>query len=186
MSSSGKLLRTEKENVSGYVIGLDASITSFGVYCLPYKCGGEHYGFALGSDPKLGSDTYRTQWLYEEIITTLGNLPRPIVSVCIEDYGPINARSGKITARAEMIGLLKWHFIRELKVPIIAVPPTSLKKFATGKANAKKDEIMGWAAHEGFIASCSDEADAYFCAKLARMLLDGQKVNVNYSRENLR
>lgn len=56
------------------------------------------------------------------------------------------------------------------KAPIVEVSPADLKKFAVGKGNAGKDEVMLAAArHEPAIAN-NDEADAWWLWKLGEAL----------------
>lgn len=108
----------------------------------------------------------------------------PIVIGCFEDYGPVNKRAGKITARAELCGMLKLYMLQSIVAPIVTVLPRSLKSFATGTHNAQKDEMIRKAAEHGFFADTSDEADAFFAARLAHRLYLGEKVGVDYTRTN--
>jgi hypothetical protein len=112
------------------------------------------------------------------------NLPHPIQVVTFEDYGPINARAGKIAQRAEMCGVLKSFFLQQMRLPLFLVKPNALKTFATGKGNSKKDAMMQAAAAGGYFAVCSDDADAYHAAMLGKTLILGNKCGVAYERVN--
>lgn len=183
MQRSSVLFQPNPWECPTYSIGLDPSITSFGVYCQPINHE-EWYGFTVETEPKDGTDTSRIQAIAKEVIEILGDLPHPVSVFTFEDYGPVNARAGKITARAELCGILKWYVLQSIAAPVITIPPPALKQFATGKGNAKKDAVMQAAAAEGFFARCSDEADAYFAARLGQRIILGDRVGVNYIRVN--
>jgi hypothetical protein len=104
--------------------------------------------------------------------------------VCIEDYGPINRMSGKIAQRAEMIGIIKHHVLRVLQVPLITVPPTSLKQFATGNGGSKKEAMLNQANALGYYPDTNDEADAFFCAKLGERVITGGRIGIDFTRTN--
>ena len=100
--------------------------------------------------------------------------------VFIEGYAFATSGTSHVRSIAENTGLLK-HKLYKQKVPIRPVPPTVIKKYATGKGNANK-ELM----YEAFTAELltpsdlqtrltpkskkkrspvSDIVDAYFIAK---------------------
>lgn len=98
-----------------------------------------------------------------------------------EDYGPINKFAGKLTARAEVCGIIKNYLYRERRIPIVLVSPLSLKKYATGNAKSGKDSMVLRASFFGFETSVSDEADAFFCARLGSDILAGKKTGATYT-----
>lgn len=161
------------------MIGLDPSLTSFGVSCLAKVSDGKPSAFSFPTKSTDGSDIQRELHLYSLTIDYIKNAGN-VVLVAIEDYGPINRMAGKITQRAELIGMLKRHLLVECNIPFITIIPTQLKKYATGNAHAKKDAMMQHAAADGLFVNNSDEADAYFLAKLARLVANGDKATVGY------
>lgn len=165
-----------------YSVGLDASLTSFGFYAYPINHD-EEYNLSLCTTPKDGGDTTRVLALADEIIDVMVCLPYKPQIVCIEDYGPINRTSGKIAQRAEMCGIIK-HWTLRYGIPLIMVTPNSLKKFATGKGNASKEQMLIAAAQRGFYANNADEADAYHAACLGEHILTGQDHATDFTRVN--
>lgn len=80
--------------------------------------------------------------------------------------------------------MLKHHFLRLRKIPVIMVSPPSLKSFATGKGNAKKEQMLAACAERGYFPESSDEADAYWAATLGDRILTGGKIGVQFTRVN--
>lgn len=84
--------------------------------------------------------------------------------VVIEGYGFANEHS---LATLVEIGTVVRYLVYHLGRPMLVVPPATLKIFATGKGNARKDQI---ALHlfktYGFEADTDDEADAFALAVL--------------------
>ena len=77
----------------------------------------------------------------------------------IEGYAMM--AKGRVFNIGELGGVLKlvaWEY----DVDILVVPPTTLKKFCTGKGNANKEAMLK-AVHNkwGYLTFFNDEADAY-------------------------
>lgn len=176
------LQQNKHKNSKGprYAVGLDASLTSFGVYM---KClgDGEDYHFCVTStkEKNVASDMHRVVEIADMVVDAVLSLNTLIV--CFEDYGPIGRTAGKITARAEICGIVK-HALYRRGIDIITVTPNALKKFATDNGQAKKDMVMDAAAKQGFFTTVSDEADAFFAANLATEILEGNTVNADFTR----
>jgi hypothetical protein len=105
-------------------------------------------------------------------------------TITFEDYGPINRFAGKITQRAELCGIIKYHALAIWKVPVLMLAPTSLKSFATGKGKASKDDMMRAAHKYGYYPETHDEADAFHAARLGYYIHRGTKTGVSYHRVN--
>lgn len=174
---------TEDDQAPAYAIGLDASLTSFGVYCRPINHE-EWYAFTVTSTAKDGSDAKRAVNIAKEITDTLEDLPFPIRVVGFEDYGPVGRTAGKITARAEMCGIIKAYALVAMRVPIVMAVPGALKVYATGDNKASKEKMVNTAFNQGFAAQNNDEADAYFAAQLAQAVLNNEKTGCAYVRVN--
>lgn len=177
------MLQSQDRLDFAYSIGLDASITSFGLFCEPLNDEREHYNWIVKSDNKQ-SDAIRVMEMALCIIEDLSNVDKVILT--IEDYGPINKTAGKVAQRAELCGIIKYHALTVWNIPVVTVPPNSLKSFATGKGNATKDEVMSAAAREGHYFTYHDEADAYFCSKVGKRIVQEKRVSVDFTRTNPR
>lgn len=64
--------------------------------------------------------------------------------IALEDYAYSRGNVGRVFHIAENTGVLKYK-IWKIGTPIDVFSPTAIKKYATGKGNAKKDEM-----HESF------------------------------------
>lgn len=82
----------------------------------------------------------------------------PIGSIWFEEV-----RRHVATDAAHVYGGLLAHltaWCEENKIPYQGVPVASIKKFATGKGNAKKDAMIAAAVERGFKPADDNEADA--------------------------
>jgi len=117
-------------------VGLDLSLTSTGV--------------AIGDDTLTidGSalrGVRRLVYIRDRIAEILTNHPldpehpAPLVAI-IEGYS-FASRNSHAHALGELGGVVRV-LLHELSIPVIEVPPTSRAKFATGKGNAGKSEVV--------------------------------------------
>lgn len=177
------MFQSHPKDYKTFAVGIDASLTSFGVCCRPINHE-EWFGYTIKTDAKDGTDTSRAIAIAQEVIQDLGNLPYKPAVVCFEDYGPINKTAGKIIARGEMCGIIKYHVLHVLRVPVIMVPPNALKSYATGNGKAGKEDMLNTAHNQGYYANNHDEADAYFAAQLGATLYFNEKTGCSYTRVN--
>lgn len=143
------------------VIGLDLSLTSTGV---------------AGSDGWVERIRVRDDGTPFNRLRAIRDRVRDYASsatdlVAVEGVA-VQSRTGQALTRAGL-----WHLVMEdvdaRGVPWMQVPPTSLKKYATGKGNAGKDEVLA-AAVKRFPAvdvRGNDEADALWLAAIGADLL---------------
>ena len=67
----------------------------------------------------------------------------------------------------ELGGCVRF-LLHRLGIPVVDVPPATLKKYATGRGNAPKDEMIAAAIRRFGFAGCdNNEADAYLLWCLA-------------------
>ena len=119
-------------------------------------------------------------WVAGVVATTTPDL------ITIEDFAYM--ANGRITQLAENMGVLKAMLYTSYPgIPVQLVAPTAMKKLATGKGNANKDDVWAalievlpeteaWAAHchpkaQRIGSPCADIADSYFLAQYGRQQL---------------
>ncbi len=118
------------------IVGIDASLTATGIAVIDTS-GLEDpiYTMTVSSKPG-GSDLRQRMFRLDRIAETINNHIEGADLAAIEapSYG---SRNGQAWERAG----LWWHVVRRawgMDVPVVEIPPKSLKKFATGKGNADK------------------------------------------------
>lgn len=92
--------------------------------------------------------------------------PRPALVVL---EGPSLHAPGALSLvrQAEARGIILRRLYLEA-IDVVEIPPSSLKRYATGKGNADKDAMIAAAASRGLQALTSDEADAFHLRRLGR------------------
>jgi hypothetical protein len=84
-----------------------------------------------------------------------------IESVTVEGYSM--GSKGRVFNLAENCGILKWK-IWKAGIGIDIVPPTTVKKFATGKGNSDKDKMF-----EAFLQETSIDIQKIICPDKAKV-----------------
>lgn len=154
------------------VVGLDLSLTSTGIaWCnetttLPSKL----MGMARLAD------------IRDRVVALLRTLDNPLVIVEGYSFGSKNSQSH---ATGELGGVVRLRLFED-DIPYVDVPPTTLKKFATGKGVASKPEVTSAiSARTGIVWSgkgADDRCDAWALQefgllKLGRARYSWPKVN---------
>ena len=119
------------------VVGVDPSLTGTGIAVRP--SGGQDIKLdTLSARNKLGHD--RMKFIVDSVYTTISAYGANLVIIEGPSYGSQGTGSG----HHERAGLwwMITHQVWRAGIPIAVVPPTCVKKFATGKGNAGKDLIM--------------------------------------------
>lgn len=111
------------------ILGIDPSLTSTGL------CWGDDKFTSISSSEKgprrlVDYRNWIQDYLYEEKIDY----------VCIESYS-FSSRNSHAHALGELGGVIRV-LLYELNIPYADIPPTSRSKFATGKGNAGKSEVV--------------------------------------------
>jgi crossover junction endodeoxyribonuclease RuvC len=84
------------------------------------------------------------------------------------------------------LGWIIRHMLLERGYEYTEVPPTSVKKFATGKGNAKKDAmVLPIFKHWGFEHSSDNVRDAYVLARMAKGIYDSSNLT-EYQKDALK
>ena len=113
---------------------------------------------------------------------TLGGMD--VSAVCLEGYAR-NVKQGREES-GELGALTKLTLLQHLgRIPCL-VAPLQLKKYVTGKTNAKKDDMkLHVFKRWGFETSDDNVADAYGLARIAQALCEGGDGHTGAQREVL-
>lgn len=142
------------------VVGLDLSLTETG------------FAVYTPSRPPLTGTlranlkgVQRLQWLRDQVVALLPGRDAPdLVSVYIEGYS-FASRNSQAHALGELGGVVRVG-IEEAGYSYLDVPPSSLKKLATGRGNAGKEEVLAAAIRRlGYERHNNNEADALWLAQ---------------------
>ena len=131
------------------VLGLDLSITATGVAMPEGSVTTWRHKADLG-DRRLVAIHHS---LYEAVAFD------DLALVVIEDL-PVNARAGGVTGMVQ--GVVR-RLLLDQGVPYLLVPPATLKKYATGRGNATKDDMrMEFYKRAGLDLRDNNQVDAAF------------------------
>ena len=147
------------------LLGLDLSLTSTGV-----SHGDQQY--VLTPQEK---GVERLAYFHDTISSLLQKMNKP--AVVMEGYS-FASRNSQAHSIGELGGIVKfaaWN----LQVPIVIVPPTSRAKFATGKGNASKSEVVSAiSAKTGIVwdgKGADDKCDAWILEEIGRVHIGTQR-----------
>jgi crossover junction endodeoxyribonuclease RuvC len=165
------------------VIGLDVSLTSTGLIALA-KSGDIVRSRVIESPPcgpSVRSRMRRIEKIVTEIKTEIESL-RPSI-ICIEAYSYGSNTPGN-AARIELGGLLRYVICANCG-EVHEVAPSTLKKFACGKGNAKGKTLVAVALSQryGVTFQTDDEYDAYALARMALQIAGYDKPANESQRE---
>ena len=141
------------------ILAIDPSLTSTG------------YAYQIGNGPvvvgtirpKKMVGVERLAYLREEV-NTLISLVGPSL-ITYEGYA-MSRFANRAFDLGELGGVLKL-LVFGYRIPLLLVPPTCLKLYATGKGNADKGQVMiAMAKIRKRLFSCDDEADAFALLQL--------------------
>jgi crossover junction endodeoxyribonuclease RuvC len=128
------------------ILGLDLSLTATG-YCRDGECG--RIVTKLRGWERVAC-----------ILQTVQDLAGDADVVVVEGYS-FGSRGNTLFQIAELGGIVRFDLCRN-GTPYVDVAPGTLKKYATGKGNAGKDEMIAAAIRRfGFEGSDNNEADAF-------------------------
>jgi crossover junction endodeoxyribonuclease RuvC len=142
------------------VIGLDLSLTGTGLVVLD-STGKVHEAMTISSKLR---DMERLAYI-RGIIGQMLTKHDPRLA-CLEGYS-MGSRAGQLASIGELGGVVKLLLHRN-KYRYAIAAPTQLKKFASGKGNCMKDEIMMHVFKRwGYEAKDNNQSDAYVLARIA-------------------
>ncbi len=149
------------------VLGIDAS-TKTGLVLIE---GTDVYASLLRNEALKG--IARVEWIRQAFE---GYLDRHGAIDCAVIEGYAYANKFTLSTLIEIGINLRLSLYRR-KIPCYICPPTTLKKVATGKGNAKKPEVAaGVLAKWGYSNPSDDVIDGFVLAKIAQDLANGVKV----------
>lgn len=167
------------------VMGVDLSLTSTGLIVLG-ESGEVLANKAITSKPsglKLLGRMARYDAIADEICQAAMTY-QPSVA-CIEHYVTGGAGGG-IAERIEL-GCIVRRMLMDLKVEIHEVPPTTLKKWTTGKGafkgGGKTPMVVAIMSRWGVEFSTDDEYDAYALGRMAHQIAGLSQPSVEFQRE---
>lgn len=139
------------------VVGLDLSLTSTGVATSEVV--------ALQSKEK---GMNRLRWIRDQVLDLVAQTTDP--AVCVEGYS-FGSRNSQSHAAGELGGIIRLS-LWEKDIPYVDIPPTCRAKFATGKGNASKSEVVSAvSARTGIVWSgkgADDCCDAWVLREMGR------------------
>ena len=148
------------------VLGIDPGLTKPGFYT-----GGTAYSYDMKDLDQFEALAYLDEWV-EHMLMELAKAGEDILVAC---ENPVKPRFGSgvktLLAQGAVRLTTKRVAMTRIHVPVrwVDIPPSSLKKFATGSGNASKAEVL-WAAKKvGALVTTEDEADADWCWRIGQL-----------------
>lgn len=156
------------------VVGIDPSVTSTGWCVTELSDSTEPVEVSWWGNfhhPSLKDDPVANELRYMHLGDEVGSLLDPLVDVgrnllvVLEDAVNVGRSAGNAIKGALAQGAIRY-VLQSKGVPYVLVPPTTLKKFATGKGVATKVD-MGVAAvrRANLVFSKDDECDAWWLSQ---------------------
>lgn len=138
------------------VVGIDLALSSTGV---ARSSGRLETVFSRGAG-------YARHWSVAVAIDAVLAVDNPDL-VALEDYAPHGAGLNALIRVAEVGGIIRTLLERR-HYPTALIRPSTLKAFATGRGNAPKADVFNAALEAGAKPTNTDEADAYWLARMGR------------------
>lgn len=155
------------------VVGLDLSLTSTGWA----------YDDKQGTIAVKSKEIDRLDEIVKDFQKLILSINNPVV--VLEGYS-FASRSGQAFSIGELGGVIKLC-LHNLKIPFAIVPPTCRAKFATGRGNASKNEVVSSiSAKTGIVwagKGSDDMCDAWILEEMGLYVLG--KPRYNWNKENL-
>lgn len=139
------------------IVAFDLSLTSSG------WCDGTDVGTLV---PPKGADRglERLDWIRQSVMGKVYGVDL----VVIEGYS-YGAKGSSFLSLAELGGIIRWS-LWDLGTKFVVIPPACRAMFATGKGNARKEEVLAAAIRVlGYDRAQNDEADAMWLWEMAAM-----------------
>lgn len=158
-----------------HVVGLDPSLSSFGVAIITRdglstaRIQTAPRSFEGQNKTKLDSRITRLEYIVRNVLDYV--VPARPKLIAIEGYSYAAKNSRSIISLAELGGALRRELVAIY--PVVEISPAVLKKFATGRGNADKAAVrVAIFKRWKFEAPDDDQADAFVLAKIAQAAID--------------
>ena len=138
------------------ILALDLSLTAPG-YCIGEDCG------TIKVPAKLRG-MERIQWIMAETI----HRPRitDVRLVIIEGYS-YGSKGQAVVSIGELGGVIR-HSLWSQRIPYVEIPPSCLKKYAVGRGNASKDDVLqAGVMRSGHTFTDNNACDAWWLHQMA-------------------
>lgn len=156
------------------IVGLDLSLTSTGIATTTPESGVPSARVEKTSNKISYPERYNK--LLESILREVPEDKKVIFFIEGYSFGSF-AKSSSMSYLIELGGIIKFELWKR-GLPYIIVPPSLLKKFITGKGNAKKEDIkLHIYKKYGKEFSVSDAADAYGLIEFGSAYLTGNSIS---------
>lgn len=151
------------------ILGLDLSLSATG-WC--FTADGSNYQMGTLKAPDKMREVDRLRYLRELLLAT-------ILKHDLRGRGVVFLEEYAFAAQGRAFGLGEWGgvarcLLADNALHVFSVSPGTLKKFVTGKGNAKKNEmLLGVFKKWGASFHSDDEADAYSLTQFGKMAMVG-------------
>ena len=136
------------------VLALDLSLTAPG-YCIGEDCG------TIKVPAKIRG-MERIQWIKGEVTSRLLG----VRLVVIEGYS-FGSKGAAVVNIGELGGVIR-HMLWGQSIPYVEIPPSCLKKYATGKGSAPKDDVLqAGVMRSGRMFADNNACDAWWLHQMA-------------------
>lgn len=176
-----------------YVLGVDLSLTGTGVVGGSFSQINDDFpsctNFLL--ETKAGDGDHELELLRRALFVRDSILEATVQGqkqavVFLEGYAMGFGKKGRLFDLAELGSLVKLGLVKK-RIPFFVVPPTSLKKFITGKGNAQKADVrMGVYKRYGQDIANDNLCDAYGLCRMGFSFLQFDDNLTKVQQESLK
>lgn len=125
----------------------------------------------------------RLHELRRDLVGLLRRYPPLPDLVAVEGYSLGKTPGNLARIRLGEVGGMIRLALFDLDLRVVDVPPSSLKRYATGNGNADKDRMLARARELGAPVSNHDEADAWLLRRMARAAHGLEPVELDHERD---
>lgn len=159
------------------ILGIDPSLTGTGVVAL-------EDGEIINKQLIKTKPTKGTLAELERLVKIVGSIEYGEAELAVIEGMAFMARNTTSLVQLAGLNYMIRHKLYKKNIPFIIVPPTSLKKFITGKGNAPK-EFMLMEVYKRFNEEFRDNniCDAYCLARVGDMIINPNDQLLSYQQE---